>query len=420
MDNSTQTNWFSKNFHFQKIFQSFRIAVHPKNLIIAFIFLTCIWSVGRLMDLNPTVVASGDLSELDIYMLNSSDTKDFIDNNKNYGTFNGVFETIWKFGQQQLDAAVVCFFQLDINGLLQIGTNFLRAVFWAFQYHPIYSVFFGLFKLAALAIAGGAICRISALQFAKGEKPGLFEALWFSSKKFSSFFAAPLVPICIILFLGLIICIIGLLANIPYAGVIILCILMPLALLLALLAAIITLGTAAGFGLMYPVIAYEGSDSFDSTSRAFSYFFAKPWRTLFYDFIAFIYGFACFIFVWFFAFLLLFIARMFLKTGVFINGSPGSTDVLSDLWPELTFTNFTNFSTFSGGSWLEKIAAILILVNLLIISGLVLSFLTSFFFTANTIIYALIRKQVDGTEESDIYTRLEEDLSVQIKVDKNS
>jgi len=50
------------------------------------------------------------------------------------------------------------------------------------------------------------------------------------------------------------------------------------------------------------VIAYEGSDCFDSTSRSFSYLFARPWRTLFYDFIAFVYGFICFLFVWFFAF----------------------------------------------------------------------------------------------------------------------
>ena len=38
-------------------------------------------------------------------------------------------------------------------------------------------------------------------------------------------------------------------------------------------------GTVGGFGLMYPTVAVEGSDSFDAISRSFSYVFARPWRS---------------------------------------------------------------------------------------------------------------------------------------------
>ena len=164
---------------------------------------------------------------------------------------------------------------------------------------------------------------------------------------------------------------------------------------------------------MFPVIAFEGSDSFDSASRSFSYIFAKPWRILFYDFIAFIYGLACYLFVRFFAFLLLFITRTFLKISIFADNSDKSANILTALWPDLSFTNFSCFSTPNvspDSSWSESIAATLVLINLLIISGLVLSFLISFFFTANTVIYALIRKQVDGAEISEIYMRTDDKI----------
>ena len=278
----------------------------------------------QVLDLHPTVVTGkGGVTELDIYIQNSPQVQAFIDENKQLGSYKGVFDTVWKFLQIQLDSSITPFLQFDVSGLLNIANNCISAVRWSFIYHPVYAIFFAVFKLAALAIAGGAICRISALQFAKGEKPGLFEAIGFSSKKFLSFFAAPLVPLGIIFLMGILISIIGLTANIPIAGQPLLGILMPLALLFGFLATIIVFGTAAGFGLMFPVIAYEGSDCFDSTSRSFSYLFARPWRTLFYDFVAFIYGFICFLFVWFFAFLMLLITRSFLKLSIFTSAATG-------------------------------------------------------------------------------------------------
>ena len=44
----------------------------------------------------------------------------------------------------------------------------------------------------------------------------------------------------------------------------------------------------------------------------------------------------------------------------------------------------------------------------LAIIGLTVAFLISFYFTANTIIYALMRNRVDGTELDEIYETPEE------------
>jgi hypothetical protein len=408
MNSDSQSGMLSENFSFLKIFYSFRIAVHPKNLIIAFIFVAFLWCAGRLLDLHPTVITnSSGLTELDSYMQDSTNVRAFIDENEHTGIYKGVFDTEWRFLQKQLDSSISPFLQFNIAELLKIANNCIIAVRWSFIYHPLYAVIFAVLKLGALAIAGGAICRISSLQFAKGEKPGLFEAIGFSSGKFLSFFAAPLVPLGIIFIMGILISIIGLITNIPVAGPPVLGILMPVALLFGFLATIIVFGTAAGFGLMFPVIAYEGSDCFDSTSRSFSYLFARPWRTLFYDFLAFVYGFICFLFVWFFAYLMLVITRSFLKITIFTASSDGVQNTLSTLWPSLSFTNFTNFSNANPHNISESIGAVLILINLLIVSGFVLSFLTSYFFTVNSIIYALIRKHVDQIDTSDIYVRIE-------------
>ena len=409
MNSNNQSVQFFNNLLFLKIFQTFRIAVHPKNLIIAFLSLAIIWGCGRLLDLKPTVVTDkGGSTELDIYLRNSEKLPDFISENKQLGSYTGVFETVWKFLPIQFNSAVASVLQADVLGFRYVLRIYIKAIQWAFLYHPFYAVIFAVLKLGVIAVGGGAICRIAALHFAKGEKPGLFEAIRFSTRKFRPLFFAPLVPFGIILLFGIFISATGLLANIPYAGSVALGILMPLALLFGLLAATIAIGSAAGFGLMFPVIAFEGSDSFDSASRSFSYVFARPWRMVFYGFTAIIYGLACYLFVRFFAFLLLFITRGFLKISIFADNSDKSANILNALWPDLSFTNFSSFPTPNTGNLSESIAATLVSINLLIVSGLVLSFLISFFFTANTVIYALIRKQVDGTDISDVYMHKED------------
>jgi hypothetical protein len=411
MNNSKETSEFFNNLLFLKIFQSFRIAIHPKNLIIAFLSLAIIWGAGRVFDLNPTVVTNDcGVTELDVYLQNPEQLPNFINDNKQAGTETGVFETVWKFLPLQFHSLINSLvLSDDFYQLLNVVSTYIRAIQWVFLYHPIYAVIFSVLKLAVIAIGGGAICRISALQFAKGEKPGLFEAVRFSTKKFRSLFAAPLVPGGIIVVLGLFIYIIGLLANIPYTGRVILGILMPLALFWGLLAAVVAIGSAAGFGLMFPVIAYEGSDSFDAASRSFSYIFARPWRTIFYGSVAFIYGLTCYLFVRFFAFLVLFITRSFLKISIFTDND-NSVNTLTALWPEVSFANFSGFSNANISTMSEYTAATLILISLLIVSGVVLSFFISFFFTANTIIYALLRNKVDRTETSDIYIGIDEKI----------
>lgn len=372
--------------------------------------LAVICLAGWLMDFNKTVVAKGDgLTELQIYMLNPQGLQQFMETNKQFeDDHQGVFATLWHLGAEKFHGAVQSVFALNIPGVMQNIIDYFRAIGWAIRYHFIYCLIYFAITLAVISVAGGAICRITALQFAQGEKPGLTEALRFSTKRFTSFFTAPLAPIVIIIFIGIFILLLGLLGNIPRAGELIVGIGLPLALFSGALITVIVIGAVAGFNLMFPAVAYDGSDCFDSISRSFSYVYARPWRMVFYTGIAAVYGSICYTFVRFFTFLLLCATRWFLELAIWVDSSSKETDKLTAIWPKPEFMNLLGNSEMVTVNWSESTGAFLVYLFLLIVVGLLVSFIISFYFTANTIIYSLMRYKVDNTATVDIYRQLEE------------
>ena len=404
-------NGIFSNLLFPRIFQSFRMAIQPSKLIIAFMALAIICLAGWVMDLNKTVVATANtqvkITELQIYIANPAQVDSYIKEHKEGGEFTGVFSTLWHFASVKFHGTLNSLFALDTPGIVANITEYFAAVKWAFKYHFVYSIIFFVIKLAVIAVAGGSLCRISALQLAKGEKPGITEALRFSRKKFASFFATPIAPIGVIVFIGLFIFLLGLVANIPVIGEIIMAVSMPLTMLAGLVIVAVLIGTAAGFSLMYPAIAYDGSDCFDAISRSFSYVCSKPWRMGFYSAIAIVYGAICYTFVRFLAFLLLAVTRLFLQFGVWVDSSSKEINKLAAIWPEPSFVNLFSQHSALSLSWSESLAYFLIHLFVLAIVGLVISFVISFYFSANTIIYAVLRNRVDNTALQDVYSYLD-------------
>ena len=400
---------------FTKVFRTFRLAIQPTKLIIIFSALIIICLAGWFMDHNPTVTveqnSDGDITktELQIFINNPSGIKDFIEKNREKYPRAGVFSTLWHFTAETFQASVDSVFALNIPGVANNVKNYFKAAGWALRHHFIYCIIFFVIYLAVISIAGGAICRIAALQFARGEKPGLTEALRFSTQRFTSFFLAPLTPIGIIVVPVVFIFILGLAGNIPWIGELIIGISMPLALISGALITVVLIGMFAGFNLMYPAVAYDGSDCFDSISRSFSYVYAKPWRMGFYTTVAAVYGAVSYTFVRIFAFILLSVTHLFLELGVLVESSK-DTDIskFTAIWPTPTFMKFTSYKDVAAGPWTESVGAFLIYLFLLAVVGLVVSFIISFYFSANTIIYSLMRYKVDNTALEDIYTYYDE------------
>jgi len=396
---------------FPKIFRTFRMAIQPTKLIITFSALVVICLAGWIMDFSETVVATegtqGKITELDIYMTNPAQVDSYIEGFKGKSRGSGVFSTLWHFSATKFQGAVDSIFAHNIPGVVKNIVDYFKAVVWALRHHPVYCIVFFVIKLAVISIAGGAICRIAALQFSRGEKPGLTEALRFSKKRFTSFFTAPLVPVGIIIFIGLFIFLLGLIGNIPWAGELIMGIFMLLALIAGALIAVVLIGAFAGFNLMFPAVAYDGSDCFDAISRSFSYVYAKPWRMGFYTTIAAVYGAICYTFARFFTFLLLGVTHGTLQLGVWAENSK-EVDKLTAIWPKPEFMNLLGSSGLAITNWSESLAAFLVHLFLLAVVGLLVSFIISFYFSANTIIYSLMRNKVDDTALEDIYTYFDE------------
>jgi hypothetical protein len=415
MVSGTEPSRLRDNFLFPRLFQAFRMAIQPTKLIIVFWAVAFICLAGWIMDFSKTVVTDvqGEVTELTAYMDNADDPgaamESHIGKFKDKGGRTGVFSTLWHFGSAKFHTALKELFAFRLLGIVENVADCFRAAAWALRYHFLYCLIFAAIKLAVISIAGGAVCRIVALQFARGEKPGLTEAIRFSTRRFTSFFTAPLAPVGIIVFIGLCILLLGLIGNIPRAGELIVGIGMPLALIAGTLITVIMIGAVAGFNLMFPAVAYDGSDCFDAISRSFSYVYAKPWRMLFYTAIAAVYGAICYAFVRFFAFSLLWITHGFLQFGVWVDNSSKEVDKLTAIWPKPEFTNLLGSPGTATANWTESLAAFLVYLFLLVVVGLVVSFIISFYFSANTIIYSLMRNRVDNTALEDIYMHFDEE-----------
>jgi hypothetical protein len=403
MGNEQQSAQFLDKCLFPKIFQGFRMAIQPSKLIIAFGAMVIICLAGWIMDFSKTVVAAKEAHGQSTELPSPDRLKPYIENYEKTGERTGVFSELWKFTASRFQGAVNSMFAFNLPAVAANIADCFKVLSWAIKYHTIYCLIFFAVKLAVIAVAGGALCRIAALQCARGEKPGLTEALRYSTKKFTSFFTAPLAPIGIIIFIGLFIFLLGLIGNIPRVGELIMGLCMPLALLAGALIAVVLIGTVAGFDLMFPAVAYDGSDCFDAVSRSFSYVYAKPWHMGFYTAIAAVYGAICYTFVRFCAFLLLVVTHWFLQLGVFTNSSTNVNKVTA-IWPQPTFMNLVQLPPLAEAHWPLLVAAVLVYLFSLVVVALVGAFVISFYFSANTIIYSLMRNKVDNTTFDDIYT----------------
>jgi len=393
----------SDNFMFPKLFQAFRMAVGSGKLIVALLGLIIICLAGYAMDFSRTVVvapaAEGTSSELDVYMTSPSPDQAVLEFRKKYeakGSRTGVFSTLWHFGSEKFHTALRELFEMNFASVAENIGAYFKGVAWAMRFHYAYCLVFVVIKLAVLSLVGGAICRMAALQFARGEKTGPIEAICFASRRFTSFFFAPLLPIIGIGIITAIIFVFGLMARVPYVGGL----MMAPALLLGTVIAIALIGTVGGFNLMFPAVAYDGSDAFDAMSRSFSYVFSRPWRMCFYTLIAAVHGAVCYVCVRLFAFLLLSVTQFVFSFAFSLGGDP---DKLEAIWAKPEFMNLLGSSSAAPAGSIEYVAASIIYLFLWVVAGLVVSVVITYYFSANTIIYSLMRNKVDNAALDDIY-----------------
>ncbi|QOV87428.1 DUF1542 domain-containing protein [Humisphaera borealis] len=331
----------------------------------------------------------------------------------------GIFKAFFEYEVQQVNGVAYAVWQnewLAKGGVKDCVVNFFSVgPVWLWKYHTVYAVIFTVLFLLVWAVFGGAISRIAAVHVARDEKISVRQALRFSLNKVLSFIFAPVIPLVIVAIIGLVIAVGGLLLYIPVAGPIVVGAMFFLALTASVVITLVLFGTIGGFGLMYPTIAVEGSDSFDAISRSFSYVFARPWRMVFYTAVAIGYGAFTYLFVRFFVWIVLLVTHTF--AGLFLSGaeSGGTAYWFSQMWPEPgTFFSFKlpYEVNYAGLAWSESVASFLISFWVYLLIALVGAYAISYFLSVSTILYALMRHEVDATEMEDVYVEeMEDDLA---------
>jgi len=168
-----------------------------------------------------------------------------------------------------------------------------------------------LWTLAVWGFFGGVITRLAAVQLANKGPITLRQAIQFVAKRYVSYLLAPIVPLIIIgvVVLGLILY--GVLALIPILGdLVFLGIGLPLIIAAGAVMAVFLIGLV-GYPLMYTTLSTEGdsSDTFDALSRSINYVYQAPWSYIWYSIVAVVYGAIVTFFVLFFCSLMLYMGK---------------------------------------------------------------------------------------------------------------
>jgi hypothetical protein len=305
--------------------------------------------------------------------------------------------------------------------LIEPLVKFLRPVIFLINpnagfWNQVYFLLTLLWTLATWAFFGGAITRMAAVQLTRKEKISLGEALNFTKSRFTSFLTAPLIPLVgVVLFLVLLI-LFGFVHLIPLVGDIIDGLGWGLVFLAGLVMAVILVGLV-GWPMMYATISTEGSDSFDALSRSYSYVLTNPWHYIWYCLVALAYGAVVVFFIGFMGSLMVYLGKWGVSQTPFISASYVNREPeylfqfapTSFGWRELMLQGSSSIDVHGNYAEPEKwhiwntIGAGMVAIWLYLLFLMIVGFGYSYFWTASTIIYLLMRLKVDDQQMDEVY-----------------
>jgi hypothetical protein len=197
-------------------------------------------------------------------------------------------------------------FMPAVLGSVAAQINIIWAGLWSFDFE---SVRFGLERLLSdvprqvwvdhtasvivlgpllvlvWGVGGVAICRSGACEFALGLALPWPRTVAFALERWRTVLAAFFGPWLFIGFLALIVWVFGLVMSVPWVGVVA-AVVFGLVLFVAAAAVLLMIGYALGLVLIAPAIACEGTDAIDAMQRAYARALGRPFRLLLYMLIA--------------------------------------------------------------------------------------------------------------------------------------
>ncbi len=257
--------------------------------------------------------------------------------------------------------------------------------------HFVYLLTGALWTLAVWALVGGGITRLAAVSIAQQGAVSSKELLRFVLPRWGAYFAAPLLPILGTFLLATVLAALGLLLR-GGAGLFVAGLVWWVALIIGFLMAFLVIALFFGFPLMWGAISAEGTDSFGALSRSYSYTCQRPLAYLAYAVVAAIAGVLGWFLVSIFAFAIIQLATWGVSWG---SGAQAIQDLraANDLG-----SSAANWGAALIGFWNRFVMV------------LAAAFVFSYFWSASTVIYFLLRRLVDATEIDEVFMSQEREL----------
>jgi hypothetical protein len=308
----------------------------------------------------------------------------------------GVFEATVAHVTGNFNAMVKGLATINFEGFY-LGLNNLcvKTPIGMWRHDKLFAVVYGLFFVLVLAIGGGALARLAAVEVATGEKLRLQEAVDFALAAWRRLLFALLLPLLIAAALSVLLLVGGFFLMLPYLDILG-GILYGIALLMGFAVVFLLAGYAAGFSLLVPAVACENCDAADAQQRAYAYVLSRPIHLLGYGFVA------CVGLAVGFVLASLFAVAALNVTGWLIDAATANAAVTVghgfSLWnlsprPESAIPLHVH----------SELSATFVMLWQTVVVCLVAGYVFAYYFSASTIVYLLMRRACDGQELDEVW-----------------
>ena len=264
-----------------------------------------------------------------------------------------------------------------------------------------YLLLCGLWALAIWAFFGGAITRRAAVELACEEHVSPNAMLRYACSRWRTYFSAPLLLLVGIAAFSVGIGLVGTLLHSDVTVVIGGLFLWPLMLLGGLVITYLLVWLALGWPLMWAATSAEGQDSYDALSRSNQYLFQRPLHYLFYVLVAVLIGWLGWL-----------VVSNFAAAVIALTNWAADWGADSSRWFAEGSGRRRVEALLSDGAEISVVGAFgsgLILFWCGCVKMLAVGFLYSYFWTASTCIYLLLRYDADAMELDEVFLEEEED-----------
>ncbi len=315
--------------------------------------------------------------------------------------FVGSLSNLWSSSEQSFVEAAVALklrgFGLIFSGLSALNGEAVLSGFSVLLYdlprtlwdqHALALVLLTIPYVVIMAIGGGAISRSVACEFSQGVVMSWPEALAFAVKRWASLAGSLLAPWMGVALLALVMAIGGffVLQGVPVLNLLG-GLLYGLFLVLGTLAVLLFAGYLLGSSMLVPAVACEGTDAIDAVQRSLAYVAARPLRLILYLALLGVVG------------GVLVGVLGVLAQGVVSFTSTASTAFSGPIGTAIVTGGATEDGLTSTNAWARGMVATWSALPLL----LVWAFALSYFWSAGTLLYLLMRQHCDGQDHAELW-----------------